>query len=231
MEGCKHGELLHRGGLTCPYSGVLGSSCKAENPNQLSHLARRGRESLFISCLYLPGRGGAELKRYRPVCPPKPADLSQRTKVQGGRVSLPNLTPASSASSLSSSASSTSGSSNTCSRRSLQRRRPIIPATVKLPPGVLAQSVSSPPTPPGNWAFNYFRRKDHPGRRKDSTQSLYIDGSECDMMLHFSSCPASTASSSTSIVAQNQNQNHDPQASKGQRHFSDPDIPYMDEDA
>lgn len=121
---------------------------KAENPNQLSRLARRGRESVFISCLYLPGRGGAELKRYRPVCPPKPADLSQRTKVQGGRVSLPNLTPASSASSLSSSASSTSGSSNTYSRCSLQRRHPIIPDTVKLPPGVLSQSVSSPPPPP-----------------------------------------------------------------------------------
>ncbi|XP_011613163.2 unconventional myosin-IXb isoform X2 [Takifugu rubripes] len=178
------------------------------------------------------GRGGAELKRCRPVCPPKPADLSQRTKVQGGRVSLPNLTHAGSASSLLSSASSTSGSSNTYSRRSLQRRRPIIPDTVKLPPGVLSQSVSSPPTPPGNWAFNYFRRKDHPGRRKDSTQSLYIDGSECHMMLHFSSCPPSTSSSSTSIVAPTiVDQNHDPQASKGQRHFSDPDIPYMGEDA
>lgn len=235
MEGAWT-ELLHCGGLTCPYSGVLGSSCKtfckAKNLNQLSPLARRGRESVFISCLYLPGRGGTELKRYRPVCPPKPADLSQRTKVQGGRMSLLNFTPASSASSLSSSASSTSGSSNTYSCRSLQRRRPIIPDTVKLPPGVLSQSVSSPPTPPGNWAFNYFRRKDHPGRRKDSTQSLYIDGSECDMMLRFSSCPPSTSSSSTSIVAPTiVDQNHDPQASKGQRHFSDPDIPYMGEDA
>lgn len=146
-------------------------------------------------------------------------------------MSLPNLTPASSASSLSSSASSTSGSSSTHSRLLLQRRRAVILDTVKLPPGVLSQSASSPPTPPGNWAFNYFRKKDNPGRRKDCTQSLYIGDPECNMVLHFSSCPPSTSSSSTSIVAPaTVDQNHDPQASKGQRRFSDPDIPYMDED-
>lgn len=184
-----------------------------------------------MSCLYLSGRGGAQLKRYRPACPPKPANLAQRTKVPGGRVSLPNLTPASSASSLSSSASSASGSSSTYSRRPLQRRRAVIPDTVKLPPGVLLQSASSSQTPPGNLALNYFRRKDQPGRRKDSTQSLYIDSPECDMLLHFSSCPPSSSSSSTSIIAPTaEDQKDDPPSLKGQRRFSDPDIPYMDED-
>lgn len=181
-----------------------------------------------MSCLYLSGRDGVQLKRYRPVCPPKPANLTQRMRVPGGDVSLPSLTPASSASSLSSCASSTSASSSTYSRHPLQRRRAVIPDTVRLPPGVLLQSASSPHTPPRNWALNYFRRKDQPGRRKDSTQSLYIDSPESDMLLHFSSCPPSSSSSSTSIVADHQND--DPQASKGQRRFSDPDIPCMDED-
>lgn len=213
-------------------SGVVGPSCKrGKNPNQLSRSGQRGEGNVFISCLYLPGRGGAQLKRYKPVCPPKPADLVQRTKLQGGRMSLPNLTPASSALSLASSASSTSGHSSIRSRVLLHRRRAVIPDTVKLPPGVLSLSASSPPTPPGNSAFNYSRRKDNPGRRKDGTQSLYIGDPECNMVLHFSSCPPSTSSSSTSIVAPaTVGQNHDPQASKGQRCFSDLDIPYMDED-
>lgn len=177
-----------------------------------------------MSCLYLSGRGGAQLKRYRPVCLPKPANLTQRTKVPGRRMSLLNLTPASSASSLSSSASSTSGSSSIYSRHLLQRHRAVIPDTVKLPPGVLLQSASSPQTPSTNWTLNYFRRKEQPGRRTDNTQSLYIDSPASDMLLHFSSCPPSSSSSSTSIGAP-RDQNHNPQASKGQRRFSDPDIP------
>lgn len=199
------------------------------HPANLARKPQQGGKNIFMSCLYLSGRGGAQLKRYRPVCPPKPANLSQHTKVPGGRVSLPNLTPASSASSLSSFASSTSGSS-TYSRRSLQRHA-VIPDTVKLPSGVLLESASSTQTPPGNWALNYSRRKDLPGRRKDSTQSLYIESPECDILLHFSSCPPSSSSSSTSIIAPAaEDQNCDPEASKGQRRFSDPDMPYMDKD-
>lgn len=187
---------------------------------RLSGLSRRRRESVFISCLCLPGRRYAQLKRHRPVCPPKPADLAQRTKVPGGHGSLPNLAPAGSA------------SSSTYSRHSLQRRCPIIPDTVKLPPGVHPQSASSPQTPPGTWAFNYFRKKEQPGRRKDVTQSLYIDGPECDVLLRCSSSPPSSASSPTSTVAPaTEAQHHDPQAPKGQRRFSEPDIPYTDEDA
>jgi len=176
------------------------------------------------------------MRRYRPVCPPKPSDLAQRPKVPGGRVSLPNLTPASSTSSLSSCASSTSESSY---RHPLQRRNPVIPSTVKLPPGILSKPVALGPaqayTPPGNRAFkSLIRRREQPGRRKDSTQSLYIDSSECDLLLRFSSCPPSASSSTSSIsmvTPPPQHQRHMTQAPKGQRRFSDPDIPYIDDDA
>ncbi|XP_037627252.1 unconventional myosin-IXb isoform X3 [Sebastes umbrosus] len=184
------------------------------------------------------GRSGPQLRRYRPVCPPKPSDLTQRPKVPGGRVSLLSLTPASSISSVSSCVSSTSESSTVSSRRPLQRRNPIIPSTVKLPPGVLSHTAASSPdqtnNPPGNRALQYLvRRRDHPGRRKDSTQSLYIDSPECDLLMHFSSCPPSSSSSSSSVsmvTPSPQHQRPDTQATKGQRRFSDPDIPYMDDD-
>jgi len=176
------------------------------------------------------------MRKYRPVCPPKPSDLAQRPKVLVGRVSLPNLTHASSTSSLSSCASSTSESSY---RHPLQRRNPVIPSTVKLPPGILSKPAASGPAqaypPSGNRAFrSLIRRKEQPGRRKDSTQSLFLDGSECDLLLRFSSCPPSASSSSSSIAMVTpppQHQCHVTQASKGQRRFSDPDIPYIDDDA
>lgn len=184
-------------------------------------------------CSVTAGRGGPQLRRYKPVCPPKPFDLAQQPKVLGGRISLPNLTPASSTSSISSCASLTSQSSN---RHLLRRRNPVIPDTVKLPPGILSQSAASHPaqtgTPPGNRAFKHLvRRREQPGRRKDSTQSLYINSPECDLLLHFSSCPPSTSSSSISLVKHSpQHQNQETQASKGQRRFSDPDVPYMEAD-
>nr|XP_046246548.1 unconventional myosin-IXb isoform X3 [Scatophagus argus] len=181
------------------------------------------------------GRGGAHLRRFKPVCPPKPADLAQRPKVPGGRISQPSLTPSSSTSSLFSCASSISESFNASFRHPLQRRNPVIPDTVKLPPGILPQSAASSPThtPPGNRPLKCFRRREHPGRRKDSTQSLYIDSPECDLLLHFSSCPPSASCSSTSIsvvAPSSQHQHRDTQASKDQRRFSDPDIPFMDDD-
>ncbi|KAK9519322.1 hypothetical protein VZT92_022060 [Zoarces viviparus] len=186
--------------------------------------------SLSLS-LSLPGGGGPQLRRCRPICPPKPPDLVQRPKVPGGLFSRLNLTPASSTSSVSSCVSSTSDSSTVSFRHLLQRRTPIIPGTVRLPHGVLAQSAASKPTP--NYtprASTYLaRRREHPGRRKDSTQSLYIDNPECDL-LHFSSCPPSTSSSSSSMVTPSpQHQHRDAQATTGQRRFSDPDMPFIDD--
>ncbi|XP_028258695.1 unconventional myosin-IXb isoform X3 [Parambassis ranga] len=186
----------------------------------------------------LEGQGGFQPRRHRPFCPPKPSDLAQRSQVLCGRIPVSNLTPAGSASSVSSYASSTSESSSPSLRHLLQRRTPVIPDTVKLPPGVLSQPAAPNPaqtyTPPGNRAFKYLvKRREQPGRRKDSTQSLYIDSPECDLLLHFSSCPPSASSSSSSIAMVTpspQPQHKKTEASTGQRRFSDPDIPYMDED-
>ncbi|XP_074523656.1 unconventional myosin-IXb isoform X3 [Halichoeres trimaculatus] len=186
------------------------------------------------------GRGGSQLKRFRPACPPKPPDLAQRPKVPGARVSMPNLTPASSTSSVFSYASSTPESPSSSFRHLLQRRNPIIPDTVKLPHGVLSHSASSSQSQTfarrGSRASQYsVKRREHPGRRKDSTQSMYIDSPESDLLLHFSSCPPSASSSSSSIAiltpAVPQHQQQDTGESGDQRRFSDPDIPYMDDDA
>ncbi|KAM6922105.1 unconventional myosin-IXb isoform 2-T2 [Xenentodon cancila] len=184
------------------------------------------------------GRGSLRLRRHKPIFLHKPSDFAQRPKVPGGRMSLSNLTPASSTSSLSSCASSASESSKTLLRHPLQRRNPVIPDTVKLPPGVLSQAPASDraqaSTSPESQAFRHVvRKREQPRRRKDSTQSLYINGAERDLLLHFSSCPPSAASSSSSIsmvVPSVHLQHHEIEASKGQRRFSDPDIPYMDDD-
>ncbi|TNN89306.1 Unconventional myosin-IXb [Liparis tanakae] len=181
------------------------------------------------------GRGGPQLKRCRPMCPPKPPDLAQRPKEPGGPVSLLSLIPASSSSSVPSCVTSASDSSTVSLRNPLQRRNPIIPGTVRLPHGVLAQSAASKLTrnytPCENPSLKHLvRRREQPGRRKDSTQSLYIDSPECDLLLHFSSCPPSTSSSSSSVVTPSpQDQHPDTQATKDQRRFSDPDLPFIDE--
>ncbi|XP_058256600.1 unconventional myosin-IXb isoform X3 [Hemibagrus wyckioides] len=88
---------------------------------------------------------------------PKPKSFSSS--------SLPLLTSASKNSCPSSSASSSS-------RNQLQRRYPIIPSTLRLPPGV----------------FTLVQRRPRPGRRKDSIQSLFIgSGTELDALASSSS--------------------------------------------
>ncbi|GAA6077685.1 unconventional myosin-IXb isoform X1 [Tachysurus ichikawai] len=71
---------------------------------------------------------------------------------------------------LTSSASTNSCPSNpasSSSRNQLQRRNPIIPCTLRLPPGV----------------FTLVQRRPRPGRRKDSIQSLFIgSGTELDAL-------------------------------------------------
>lgn len=185
----------------------------------------------------LPGQSGPQLRTYRQVCQPKSPSLAQPPKVPDGRVSLPNLTHASSTSSMLSCTSSASEPSNASFRHLLQRRNPIIPDTVKLPPGILSQSAASGSAQTfassGNHPFKFLvRRREQPGRRKDSTQSLYIDNPESDLLLQFSSCLPSASSSSSSIamIRSPQPQHHNTKGSKGPRRFSDPDIPYMEED-
>lgn len=215
---------------TMPSEGFL--------PNQVPLTTEKYRPVLYVFFFFLsslPGGGGTQLRRYKPTCPPKPSDLAQRFKVPGGRVSLSNLTPASSTSSISSITSLTSGSSSCSFRHPLQRRNPIIPDTVKLPPGISpqAETFGSTQSLLGKQALKSVRRREQPGRRKDSTQSLYIDSPECDLLLHFSSCPPSASSSANSIaltVASPQDRNHDRKPLLCQRRFSDPDIPYVDDD-
>ncbi|KAK5907663.1 hypothetical protein CesoFtcFv8_005484 [Champsocephalus esox] len=170
------------------------------------------------------GRGSASPQRSRPKCLPKPSELSLRRKVSGGRLSLRQLSPP----------NSTSSSSSSCCRNPLQRRTPIIPhGSVRLPHGVVPQASGASHPPSAAQALQFLvRRRERSGRHKESTQSLYFDGSEGgDLMLHFSSCPPSTASSSISIsTAKPTAQNQDTHATKSQRRFSDPDIPYMDDD-
>ncbi|MEQ2217068.1 hypothetical protein XENOCAPTIV_011283 [Xenoophorus captivus] len=180
------------------------------------------------------GHSGVQLRRHRPVFTVKPSDLAQRPKAPGGRPPLGNLTPSSSTSSLSSCASTASETSNTSFRHPLQRRNPIIPDTVKLPQGIVPQQAATssrqtfPPIENRTLAC-LIRKRDQPGRRKDSTQSLYLDNPECGLLLHFASCPPSASSSSSSIATATLQQK-DIEAPKGHRRFSDPDIPYMDDD-
>uniref|UniRef100_A0A3P9PUR1 Myosin IXB n=1 Tax=Poecilia reticulata TaxID=8081 RepID=A0A3P9PUR1_POERE len=180
------------------------------------------------------GHSGVQLRRHRPVKHVKPPEIIQRTKPSVGRPFLGNLTPSSSTSSLSSCASTASETSTASTRRPPQRRNPVIPDTVKLPPGVLPQQMATGSSqtfpPPGNREILYpVRIREHPGRRKDSTQSLYLDNPESGLLLHFSSCPPSASSSSSSIATATLQQK-DTRAPKSHRRFSDPDIPYMDDE-
>ncbi|XP_051929923.1 unconventional myosin-IXb isoform X2 [Hippocampus zosterae] len=177
-------------------------------------------------------------RRCRPMHPVKPYQLPQKPSLPGGRVCLRELTPPGFSSSVSSSSSSLSEPLNATCRRQLQRRNPVIPDTVKLPPGVLPQPASSGPRrascPHEKRPFYFLvRRREQPGRRKDSTQSFYIDRPECDLLTHFSSCPPSTSSSSSSISMAAQcppHQCNEMPALEDHRRSSDPDILYMDND-
>ncbi|XP_062413105.1 si:zfos-588f8.1 isoform X4 [Sardina pilchardus] len=134
------------------------------------------------------GRTPVAARRPRPACPPKPADLPQR-------------------------AESTSWLSAV--RQQIQRRHPIIPGTVRLPPGV-SPSAAASATPASRRAFlTMVQRREQPGRRKDSIQSLYIaPGSDLGSALPPSPSSASLPS---------------PTATKVKRRFSDPDIPFIDD--
>uniref|UniRef100_A0AAQ4QBD2 Myosin IXB n=1 Tax=Gasterosteus aculeatus aculeatus TaxID=481459 RepID=A0AAQ4QBD2_GASAC len=89
------------------------------------------------------------------------------------------------------------------------------------------QQRASVPSPEYRASKFFARRREHPGRRKDSTKSLYIDSSESD--LSFSSCPPSI-SPSPMVTPPPRHQHHHTQATRGQRRFSDPDIPFIDDD-
>lgn len=163
------------------------------------------------------------------MCPPKPPDLSLRLKAPGGRVSKLSLSPVSGP-------SSSSEALNSSFRNPLQRRNPVIPDTVKLPPGLVHESPSLSPaqthSPPAHRTLrSLLRRREQHGRRADGTQSVYLDSPESGSMLSFSSWSSSTTSSSCSIsMVTPSPQDVDAQPCNPRR-FSDPDIPYMDAEA
>ncbi|XP_045079449.1 unconventional myosin-IXb-like isoform X3 [Coregonus clupeaformis] len=154
------------------------------------------------------GRGFFLLNKAKLNCPPKPSDLAQRPMSPGGCSSPPNLV------------STVASAFGATSRHQLQRRRPIIPGTVKLPPGIHSHPPTVALTPPASSGFSLVKRREQPARRKDSIQSLYISP---DKDLFPSPPSISSLSLSTSTPQSLQT------ASKALRRFSDPDIPYVDE--
>ncbi|KAL2089837.1 hypothetical protein ACEWY4_014525 [Coilia grayii] len=147
------------------------------------------------------GRTPVTLRKPRPLFPPKPSDPPQ----QRPKSCAPE------------------GSWLSAVRQQIQRRHPIIPGTVRLPHGVSAASASasspalpgSGPAPRHSRFLTVVQRRDHPGRRKDSIQSLYI-APPSDL----GTSPPSPSSASLPSPAV---------ATSAQRRFSDPDIPYIDD--
>ncbi|XP_018583731.2 unconventional myosin-IXb isoform X3 [Scleropages formosus] len=139
------------------------------------------------------GKGSMVHKRAKPSCTQRSADLTQRP------------TTASSPQAAHSALYST--------RLQLERRNPVIPSTVRLPPGVFSRTASHALPTSTAQALLHLRRRDPPSRRKDSTQSLYIaPGLE--------PFPVSLSSSTPN------NFQPIPQVT---RRFSDPDIPHTSE--
>ncbi|XP_058615851.1 si:zfos-588f8.1 isoform X3 [Onychostoma macrolepis] len=130
----------------------------------------------------------------KPACLPKSVTLAQGGSTWADGPSLPSLSP----------------------RLQLQRRHPIIPKTVKLPPGVLCHPAVQSLPPRKAQSLTLVQRREQPGRRKDSIQSLYITaGTE----LLF---PPSPTTSDTSSAQELQTSS---------RRFSDPDIAFVKDEA
>ena len=170
-----------------------------------------------------PGLSCPLQRRSKPVYPPKPSALSQQSKSPVGlRLSTSSLSPGSSSSSLSVSSFSSS-SSNSSFRNQLQRRSPVLPGTVKLPHGVRTSSQEqglSSSFQASRSSRQLLKMRERPSRRKDGTQSLYVDGADC---------PTFLPSSSTMIPApQPSHQRTHDSVTQGQRRFSDPALSCMD---
>uniref|UniRef100_A0A8C8HBY7 Unconventional myosin-IXb n=1 Tax=Oncorhynchus tshawytscha TaxID=74940 RepID=A0A8C8HBY7_ONCTS len=147
-----------------------------------------------------------ESLKAKPNCPPKPSDLAQRPMSPRGCSSSPNLI--------------SDVAFGSTSRLQLPRRHPIIPDTVKLPPGIHSHPPTVDLTPPANGVFSLVKRREQPARRKDSIQSLYISPDK-DLFPSPPSISSLPLSTSTPQSLQT--------ASKALRRFSDPDVPYVDE--
>ncbi|KAL1252123.1 hypothetical protein QQF64_019919 [Cirrhinus molitorella] len=101
-------------------------------------------------------------------------------------------------------------------RLQLQRRHPIIPKTVKLPPGILCHPAVQSLPPRKAQSLTLVQRREQPGRRKDSIQSLYI-AAGAELLF-----PSSPTTSDTSSAQELQT---------SARRFSDPDIAFVKDEA
>lgn len=171
-----------------------------------------GARSLFSN------KAGRLTRKSKPVCPPKPADLALRFSTLS--IAIRGLSPTGSCSSASSCNASFSDSSS--AHKLPQKLHHPLTDTDKLAPGVGSQSAQRHTFPenqtPNQSPKVLSRKRGQSGFRKDSTQSLYIDRSEYDH-LHIS--PSTVSMVSPSFKHQQETQN-------GQRRFSDPDLPYTD---
>ncbi|XP_077081322.1 unconventional myosin-IXb isoform X5 [Siphateles boraxobius] len=129
----------------------------------------------------------------KPAFLPKSAVLAQGSSTRADGSSLPSLSSP---------------------RLQLLRRHPIIPGTVKLPPGVLCHPAVRSLPPRKCLSLTLVQRREHPGRRKDSIQSLYITAG-ADLLF-----PSSTESSDTSST---------PELQASSRRFSDPDLAFVND--
>ncbi|CAM4661334.1 unnamed protein product [Leuciscus chuanchicus] len=129
----------------------------------------------------------------KPACLPKSVVLAQGSSTRADGSSLPSLSSP---------------------RLQLQRRLPIIPGTVKLPPGVLCHPAVRSLPPRKSLSLTLVQRREHPGRRKDSIQSLYITAG-ADLLF-----PSSAESSNTSST---------PELPTSSRRFSDPDLAFVND--
>lgn len=144
-------------------------------------------------CLPIVGQPMVVPRLSKPACLPKSVILAQGGSTRADGPSLPSLSSP---------------------RLQLQRRYPIIPGTVKLPPGVLCHPAVQSLPPRKAQSLTLIQRREQPGRRKDSIQSLYIAaGTE---LLFQSSTAASDTSSTQELQASS-------------RRFSDPDIAFIND--
>ncbi|XP_026108487.1 unconventional myosin-IXb-like isoform X2 [Carassius auratus] len=127
----------------------------------------------------------------KPACLPKSVTLAQGGSTWADASSLPSLSSP---------------------RLQLQRRCPVIPQTVKLPPGVLCHPAVQSLPPRKARSLTLVQRREQPGRRKDSIQSLYI-AAGVDLLF-----PPSPAASDTASAQELQTSS---------RRFSDPDIAFV----
>lgn len=142
-------------------------------------------------CLPIVGQTIVMPRLSKPACLPKSVILAQGGSTLADGPSLPSLPSP---------------------RLQLQRRHPVIPKTVKLPSGVLCHPAVQSLPPRKALSLTLVQRREQPGRRKDSIQSLYI-AAGIDLLF-----PSSPSASDTSSAQELQTSS---------RRFSDPDIAFV----